>query len=84
MLTRFWFQLQPFAEATPLNLGCGVTAESEEAALSMVRTRVFAGAPFEVEHTIADVDLATLDQGHIIPNMGNPIVRGVWFPLGYA
>jgi hypothetical protein len=24
-----------------------------------------------------------LDQKHVVPNMGNIFIRGVWFPLGY-
>ena len=28
-------------------------------------------------------DVAELDQGHVIPNMGNMLKRGIWFPLGY-
>jgi hypothetical protein len=24
-----------------------------------------------------------LDQRHVIPNMKDPTLRGVWFPLGY-
>jgi hypothetical protein len=28
-------------------------------------------------------DFASLDQGHVIPNMGDYSLRGIWFPLGY-
>jgi hypothetical protein len=30
-----------------------------------------------------NLDIRTLDQGHVIPNMKDPTLRGVWFPLGY-
>ena len=33
---------------------------------------------------IEDVDVSTLDAGHVLPNMSPPVRRGVWFPLGYA
>jgi len=28
-------------------------------------------------------DASELDQGHVVPNMGNWLRRGVWYPLGY-
>jgi hypothetical protein len=31
-------------------------------------------------HVTEDVDIQTLDQGHVLPNMGVPSERGVWFP----
>jgi len=27
-----------------------------------------------------DVDVRALDGGHVLPNMGDPSVRGVWYP----
>ena len=83
MLTRYWIQFARFNEPSPLNLGCGVTAESQEDALFLIRTKVLRGTPVAVGRIIASVDIATLDQAHVIPNMGNPLIRGVWFPLGY-
>jgi hypothetical protein len=38
-----------------------------------------AGLP-PVREVIEDVDVRTLDAGHVLPNMGDPSVRGVWFP----
>lgn len=29
---------------------------------------------------VPDVDVRTLDEGHVIPNMGPPAIRGVWYP----
>jgi hypothetical protein len=29
---------------------------------------------------VPDVDIRTLDQAHVIPNMGPVVFRGVWFP----
>jgi hypothetical protein len=29
---------------------------------------------------VEDVDVSTLDIGHVLPNMNPPIWRGVWFP----
>ena len=32
-------------------------------------------------HPVASVD--ELDPNHVVPNMGNILKRGVWFPKGY-
>ena len=64
--------------------GVGVTAYDEEDALRMIRERIFTRHPFpQVKEQIMDVDVSTLDDRHVRPNMGNPMVRGVWFPQGY-
>lgn len=71
-----------FSDVTmsPLGLGMGVTAYDEADA------RCLAGhaAPNHVIASVRPVDsIADLDQGHVVPNMGNFLKRGIWFPLGY-
>jgi hypothetical protein len=83
MYHRYWITFPHSERPTPLNLGCGVTAESEQTAIEMVRARVFQGQAFEIERVVEDVSVSDLDQGHVVPNMGNPMLRGIWFPLGY-
>ena len=62
------------------NLGVGVTAQSPEDAISLVQ-RVW---PNDRIVDIGPVtDIAELDQRHVVPNMGNWLRRGIWFPLGY-
>jgi hypothetical protein len=29
---------------------------------------------------VVDVDVASLDAKHVLPNIGPVVVRGVWFP----
>jgi hypothetical protein len=80
-LTRYWFK---FA-VTGHELGCGVTAHDHDDAVALLRDTVFAGEALpKVEEVIEDVDIRSLDQKHVIPNMEPPIWRGVWFPKGYA
>ena len=74
LLRRFWFRV---AGAH----GFGVTAYSEEEAASMARGAASElGVSFELLEVIPDVDVQTLDAGHVIPNMGPPNFHGVWFP----
>jgi hypothetical protein len=87
MLHRFWFE---FAVDRPQDLppgarmGCGVTSPTVEEATALVRERVFGGMDLPpIRRVVSDIDISTLDPGHVRPNMGNPVVRGVWFPPGY-
>jgi hypothetical protein len=62
----------------------GVTAYSEADALEILRYLVFptTGLP-EVAEVVADVDVRSLDQGHVIPNMHPPNWHGIWYPKAY-
>jgi len=58
-----------------------VTAESRAAAEALLRTELFGGAALPApSDVLEDVDVRDLDQGHVVPNMGDPSTRGVWFP----
>ena len=83
MLVRYWFMFKNIPPAEALSLGCGVTAFSKEDALEMIRSRVFANKSFEVSEIIENVDVSKITDLHIRPNMGIPVVRGIWFPLGF-
>ncbi len=83
-LRRFWFKFERLPAPTPINLGCGVTAYSRDDALALLRDRVFGarGLP-PITQVIEDVSTTRLDPKHVLPNLGNPAQRGVWFPQGY-
>jgi hypothetical protein len=83
MLQRFWFQ---FVDPEPrvLRLGCGVTAYDYEDAIAILEQTVFAGRNVpKITSVVPNVDVTTLDRGHVIPNMDPPVWRGVWFPKGF-
>jgi hypothetical protein len=83
-LKRYWFSFERFSNPTPLNLGCGVTAYSREDATHLLRDRVFGERELPaIVGCIEDVDVTTLDQEHVVPNIGSVNVRGVWFPGGH-
>jgi hypothetical protein len=61
--------------------GVGITARSRDDALDLLE------AAFGAErrpHRVTEVqDASELDEGHIVPNMGNWLKRGIWYPKGY-
>jgi hypothetical protein len=74
LLHRYWFQ-------TKEHLGFGVTAYSVEDAKALVDDAArYIGWSAETVKIIEDVDVRDLDQNHVVPNMGPPNFRGVWFP----
>jgi hypothetical protein len=84
LLHRYWFTFEPLGRPTRLNLGCGVTAYSREDAETLLREHVFKKEEMpRVSSVVEDVDVRTLDQNHVVPNMGVVSLRGIWFPLGY-
>lgn len=82
-LHRYWFTFRDPPVASFFGLGCGVTAVDREDAERLLRGAWFAaqGLP-RIHDAIEDVDVRDLDAGHVLPNMGDPSIRGVWFPRG--
>ena len=85
MTRKFWFRFDIPASELPIGvgLGCGVNARSLELALEMVRERVFAGPLPALSVVIEDVEISSLDEEHVLPNLGDVFAEGVWFPKGY-
>lgn len=78
---RYWVTFVPIGRASPLDLGCGVTAGSWREAREMIRTLVFPlFGEREIVGMLQDVDVGSLDAGHVLPNMGNAASTGIWFP----
>ena len=74
LLHRYWFE-------TTDHLGFGVTAYSIEDAKALVNDAAqYIGRSAETVKIFEDVDVKDLDQKHVVPNMGPPNFRGVWFP----
>lgn len=84
MLKRYWLRFEGMEPYNQLCRGCGVTAYDYNDALSLLSESVFKEMAMPpVREAIEDVDISTLDQGHVIPNMEAPVWRGVWYPKGY-
>jgi hypothetical protein len=82
-LHRYWVRFGGDVHALPAGsrLGFGVTAVDRSDAQDLIKEVVFGSqsmpAPAEI---VEDVDARDLDLRHVIPNMGDPSVRGVRFP----
>jgi hypothetical protein len=86
-MKRFWFvfDFMNYRTIPPgLVIGCGITAINYSDAISLLEQIVFKGAEFPpIREVIEDVNIDTLDSGHVLPNMNPPNIRGIWFPKGY-
>jgi hypothetical protein len=86
-MKRYLFEFEFGGNNVPSGtlIGCGVTAYSYDDAKTLLRTIVFKKGPLpKIKKVIENVDVSTLDKGHVLPNMAPPNLRGIWFPLGYA
>lgn len=85
-LHRFWIRFDdPQRFKYGVGLGCGVTALNLDDARGLLERDLFKGPiPFPIASVIEDVDVSTLDRGHVLPNMMPPNVRGIWFPAGLS
>jgi len=81
LLKRFWFKFEKLRQPTALNFGCGITAYGYNDAMRLLREQVFRAEPMpEILEVSQDIDVSTLDSGHVLPNIGSVVNRGVWFP----
>jgi hypothetical protein len=78
----YWVTFEKLPRPSIFGLGFGVTARSELDAREIVVAAI--GEKPRIMSVAVIEDIASLDQGHVIPNMGNIFARGIWFPLGYA
>jgi hypothetical protein len=82
-LRTYWIKLSDGSYPLGIRLGIGVTAYDREDALRIVRECIFDSDSMpETEEVIEDVDMSQLDQNHVLPNIGLPFQRGIWYPQG--
>jgi hypothetical protein len=81
MLTRYWFTFRKSGEPNVLHLGCGITAYDIADAQTFLREKVYAlFGELPIDQVTENIDVRILEKNHVFPNIGNPAVRGVWFP----
>jgi len=77
LLVTFWITFQ----GGTFERSYGVTAYSLEDAMALLRKHHLARPDFDRPmHVKEDIRLEDLDQGHIVPNCGPLVFRGVWYP----
>ena len=75
-LTRFWFEFN-----VPGAGRYGVTAYNYDDAINLLKAAVFRDSEIpEIKTVIENIDVSTLDEGKILPNIGTPSFRGIWYP----
>ena len=87
-LRRYWIEFawpkpEGIVAGRPEPFGFGVTAFSLDDALDLLRREFFERmeSPMPpLRGVIEDVDVSTLDDDHVRPNMHPPNWRGVWYP----
>lgn len=81
-IIRYWVEVQ-LPEGLLQTRHFGVTAYSLDDALSLLRSCASYTllTPPVVVQAWPNVDVSTLDAGHVLPNMLPPNRRGVWFPI---
>lgn len=88
MLHRYWLrfaisrgELAQYPSYSGLGFGCGVTAYSLDDAKAILVQQLFREDPLpKIEGVVEDINVQDLDQDRVVPNMGPPSERGVWFP----
>lgn len=88
LLRRYWFEFEiceddvfRYPSYAGLGRGCGVTAYDQNDALLLLREHLFREDPLpQIRKVIEDVDVSALDGSHVLPNIGVPTWRGVWYP----
>ena len=84
-LKRFWIRFKPTRQYDGLRPGCCVTGYEYDDPMAILKDTVFRDQESPpVESVIEDVDVSTLDQKHVVPNMEPVVWRGVWFPKGFS
>ena len=83
-LIKYWFRFEELPGPTPLNMGCGVTAENIADAMKLMKEKIFQKKILPaVTEIIENVNIYDLSM-RVQPNVGRVDVRGIWFPLGYG
>jgi hypothetical protein len=83
-LKRYWVEFDYRVMNFP-SPHYGIMAYSCEDALLILKEVVFKYAVMpEPIRLTENVDISTLDAGHVLPNMAVPYWRGIWFPQGLA
>ena len=74
----YWLDVEQSATPMGSNLGVGITAYSEDDARTIFANEFGGGRAVLAIRVIRTID--DIEQNHVRPNMGNLLVRGIWWP----
>ena len=79
-LKRYWFAPDPTQNATSQIAACfGITAWTNEDAKAILHgDRGLSPDEYIIEE---EIEISNLDAKHVLPNIGDVTVRGIWFPM---
>lgn len=77
LLTKYWIELDTTDNSWKM---IGVTAFTEEDALNLIKKYISNDKNWKIVNIKKDISISELDHNHIIPNIGIPEVRGIWYP----
>ncbi len=87
--TKTFREARPIFQGAELTFRIGIvignvrTAVGFDDALEMMRKAIFSGDEIpKIDHVSDDIDVFTLDAGHVLPNMSSSVSRGIWFSTG--
>jgi len=87
MLKRYWLIVSADDKLGPRNFG--VTALTIDQAKSLLKTTLtniawqhISKEVIDKAEVIEDIDVSTLDEDHVLPNIGVVSRPGIWFPNG--
>ena len=73
-LRRFWFPSEP-------GPGVGVTAFTLDEARELAENALVYMPGNVITGVVEDVEVETLDEHLVLPNLGPPSVHGIWYPM---
>ena len=81
-LRRYWIRFEGDDQGLPdgTALSCGVTAIDLHDAIELINRLLFDGMAAPISEIVEDVDVSTVDKGHVLLNLGDVTRRGIWFP----
>lgn len=79
-LFRYWVTFESPPRYSPLGIGCGITAFDVSDAMALMHRCFPETEKLTVKSIRENIPVSDLDQFHVVPNMGNVAVRGIWFP----
>lgn len=85
-MINYWFEFDLTLDDNPqlgTLLGVGITTNSKDRALLLLKKKVFKGALPRIIKTIEGVNIEDLDENHVKSNMADIDIEGIWYPLGF-